>query len=537
MTMQKEIFIGFVGGIGVDFDSVIYFLINEFKAQGYHVNKINISDLIATCCGDFSEKNDELKRIEYYMDKGTLLRKKYGNAILSYLTLAEIHNKRRENNKKFNTVYFIKSFKRPEEVDIFRKLYGRNFILFSVHSSLISRKNRLFSSKNIKKNKEIHEKIDNLIKKDFEENNFNQKKHGQNVIETFPKAHVFLNTDVENTLQNAIRRFVDILFGHPFHTPTIDERNIFLAKGLSLRSADLSRQVGVVIANSDGDIIATGCNDVPKFGGGLYEPSDLNDQRDFKINKREEKIELVKDLLEKLSVISIFKENTEIIQYLKKIIKDNEKIKNIYEELKEFGAKVTDILEFSRPVHAEMEAICDAARRGIKLKNSTLYSTTYPCHLCAKLILAVGIKKVVYIDPYPKSEATALFEGVIVDSHSIKHKSGNDFLSFDAFMGISPKRYLHVFTQKNRKEKDGTAKRPRREHDSPYLKERNSIDYFLREVVILKKTKDLLNKSTDLTLNLSKFKGSMEEAQGNYDTLKNKILPNLDDLAEEYRKL
>lgn len=48
-----------------------------------------------------------------------------------------------------------------------------------------------------------------------------------------------------------------------------------------------------------------------------------------------------------------------------------------------------------RTVHAEQNAICQAARRGIALDGSTLYCTMTPCRTCAMLIINCGIKKVV----------------------------------------------------------------------------------------------------------------------------------------------
>jgi len=61
-----------------------------------------------------------------------------------------------------------------------------------------------------------------------------------------------------------------LFFGKPCVTPTKDEYAMFLAFAAATRSGDLSRQVGAVITSETGEIIATGANDVPCFGGGLY---------------------------------------------------------------------------------------------------------------------------------------------------------------------------------------------------------------------------------------------------------------------------
>ena len=51
-------------------------------------------------------------------------------------------------------------------------------------------------------------------------------------------------------------------------------------------------------------------------------------------------------------------------------------------------------------VHAEANAICQAAYHGITTRNSTLYTTHYPCDLCQRLIINAGIKRVVYKHDY-----------------------------------------------------------------------------------------------------------------------------------------
>ena len=48
-----------------------------------------------------------------------------------------------------------------------------------------------------------------------------------------------------------------------------------------------------------------------------------------------------------------------------------------------------------RTVHAEQNAICQAAKRGIALEGSTLYCRMTPCRVCAMLIINCGIKRVV----------------------------------------------------------------------------------------------------------------------------------------------
>jgi len=51
-------------------------------------------------------------------------------------------------------------------------------------------------------------------------------------------------------------------------------------------------------------------------------------------------------------------------------------------------------------MHAEQNAIAKAARKGIPLEGSTFYITLSPCPDCCKLMVASGVKRVVYADEY-----------------------------------------------------------------------------------------------------------------------------------------
>ncbi len=203
---------------------------------------------------------------------------------------------------------------------------------------------------------------------------------------------------------------------------------MFLAYAASLRSADLSRQVGAVIANAHNDIIATGANDVPQFGGGLYWPGD-NDQRDYALghdSNEMEKREITLRIMKKLEPNSA-KTDEVLIAEGSKFLKDT---------------GILNITEYGRAVHAEMEAILSAARNGISVRGATLYSTTYPCHNCAKHIVAAGISKVRYVEPYPKSYATKLHS----DSIEANGDKATDKVNFEPFVGIGPRRFVDLFS-------------------------------------------------------------------------------------------
>jgi dCMP deaminase len=57
--------------------------------------------------------------------------------------------------------------------------------------------------------------------------------------------------------------------------------------------------------------------------------------------------------------------------------------------------------ELCRALHAEQNAVIQAAKYGIPIEGSTIYTTTYPCVICAKILIASNIKRIVYKGAYP----------------------------------------------------------------------------------------------------------------------------------------
>ncbi len=66
--------------------------------------------------------------------------------------------------------------------------------------------------------------------------------------------------------------------------------------------------------------------------------------------------------------------------------------------------------ELCRGVHAEQNAIIQAAYFGVSVKDSTIYTTTFPCSMCAKILINAGVKEVVYAEGYEDDMSKKLFE-------------------------------------------------------------------------------------------------------------------------------
>ncbi|MDO5116975.1 MAG: cytidine/deoxycytidylate deaminase family protein [Eggerthellaceae bacterium] len=66
--------------------------------------------------------------------------------------------------------------------------------------------------------------------------------------------------------------------------------------------------------------------------------------------------------------------------------------------------------ELCRGLHAEQNAIIQAARYGIDISEASIYMTTQPCVVCAKMLINAGIRKIVYANPYPDELALSMLE-------------------------------------------------------------------------------------------------------------------------------
>lgn len=75
--------------------------------------------------------------------------------------------------------------------------------------------------------------------------------------------------------------------------------------------------------------------------------------------------------------------------------------------------------ELCRAVHAEQNAIIQAALHGISTEASTLYCTHQPCMLCAKMLINAGVIKVIYDNDYPDKEGLSILReaGVEVEKY------------------------------------------------------------------------------------------------------------------------
>ena len=75
--------------------------------------------------------------------------------------------------------------------------------------------------------------------------------------------------------------------------------------------------------------------------------------------------------------------------------------------------------ELCYAVHAEQNAIVQAAKLGISVDGATIYVTHQPCSICAKMIINSGIKRIVYKEGYPDDFSMQLFKesGILIQKY------------------------------------------------------------------------------------------------------------------------
>ncbi|MBC7080937.1 MAG: cytidine/deoxycytidylate deaminase family protein [Thermoplasmatales archaeon] len=74
------------------------------------------------------------------------------------------------------------------------------------------------------------------------------------------------------------------------------------------------------------------------------------------------------------------------------------------------GIKRGERHELCRGLHAEQNAIIQAAVFGVAIKDASIYVTDFPCSVCAKMLVNAGIKELIYMNDYPDELAEKILE-------------------------------------------------------------------------------------------------------------------------------
>jgi deoxycytidylate deaminase len=228
----------------------------------------------------------------------------------------------------------------------------------------------------------------------------------QSLKDCMQKADVFVaNPGGPGKLANQIRhmnaqlvRYVSLALRPGLVTPTRDERCMQIAFVAKLNSGCISRQVGAVVVDREHSICSLGWNDTPKGQtacllrdvGALLTSNDDEAFSDYEKN------------------------DDELRAYLEKTFKNREQLKrahglrcpfcfkDAYNTVNRAKNQV-----HTRSLHAEENAFLQLAKRGSPgIAGGVLYTTARPCELCSKKAFQLGIREIVYVDPYPGISTT-----------------------------------------------------------------------------------------------------------------------------------
>ncbi len=378
-----------------------------------------------------------VNRTEKLQELGNSLRKQYGNIILASSATSRFICPilKADKGHKKRTAFILDSLKHPDEVHFLRNTFRDAFYMIGVTSNDQRRMERLRERKGYDINT-----FERISEADADQS----LKYGQKTRETILLSdYIVLNEfSTKDEIRVETERLISLIFGSTIISPRRDEFAMSVAFKAAAKSACLSRKVGSAILNVNGQLLSTGCNDVPQFTGGLYDTSSKEDMRCWarggKCYNDDEKSQIAAQLQDELIKRGLLKDNSEETK--------NEVLNVIY------SSRLKQLIEFSRAVHAEMDAIINIARNGITgIIGSTLYCTTYPCHNCAKHIVDAGISRVVYFEPYEKSLAVKLHSDAINDSSEKRRQNKVDF---EGYGGVSPRKYDDFFNPDlERKEK------------------------------------------------------------------------------------
>ena len=469
----NELVFAVVGPVGSGTSEIAEALEGLLNKSGYDATVLKARRVIETAAhkiGIAIPETPKLAQSTALQDAGDRVREgSKDNAAVAVGLVELIRNKRAEKQSAEITpgaviepdgtlrAYILDSLRHPHEVTLLRRVYQDAFCLIGVFCHEIERTKRLREDK-------YRDASADEIEKFMERDENAPEEHGQKVADTFHLADYFIDNTLvrfkkmggateenkEWDVPDQLGRLVDILTHRRIVRPRPGETGMFHAYGARMRSSCLSRQVGAALTDGSGSLIATGTNEVPRAGGGVYggvlaetASGELDAESDFRCfvhngycsNTREQNA-IIKDLFSSIAELKSITMNDDLLKRMRK-------------------TRIGQLIEFSRAVHAEMDALLAAARSGAKTGDTRLFVTTFPCHNCARHIVSAGVVEVQYIEPYLKSQAIPLHgDAIVTDPKAWIRPEGGKALAangatpnvlFRPFIGVAPRLYRRAF--------------------------------------------------------------------------------------------
>lgn len=366
--------------------------------------------------------------VENLQTIGNEIRRETGDP--GYLARSAIFEADRRQRKADLAGLVLDGIKNLGEVEVLQRF--PNFFLFAVHASEEVRSKRF--SDEARGNRDDFAQAD---RRDRDE----QEPSGQQVKLCTDRADILCNNDESVSLQaptkleeyvadSVVARYIHVIKAlagkeeRRDRRPEVEEVCMTAAYCVARQSLCVKRQVGAVIAGPDGGFLASGHNAVPPGHKDCIEDPDLQCcardrlQEDFVAKLRHCPMCGAKLMHRTVCPKCAHEEQ----RFVKRCPGCGAEIDAPFAcpECNEdvfrgvvpgADSRYGKLLDMCRALHGEENAILSLARNGIRLPpGCTLYTTTFPCTLCANKIRQLGIKRVVYAEPYPQKEAQDILE-------------------------------------------------------------------------------------------------------------------------------
>ncbi len=442
-----ELILGLVYGAGAETETFHQLLKESLHGYGYELRTVHLSNYFQSLLGEDDVQREHPEATRKLQNMGDTLRDKTKlNDVIAQLAVFLVAGKRARASTS-RVAWLVRSLKRREEVATLRRIYGPRFILFALHVPELQRQKYLMDR---------WERWANVPSKHFDAEALTDLhrdysdpavRYGQGVRDTFSLADFFIDGRSRASLKAVIPRAVHLIFGEAFVPPFREEQGMYHAFAAGLRSAEMGRQVGAALISRAGDLVAVGTNDVPSGEGGLYWSPDQPDGRDF---ARQPPLDsntvwqrrIARELLVRMAATGWTNKRRLTALGNGAFDVPEERLDDFLRDLT--GTRFDAITEFGRSLHAEMDAITSAARRGIAIDKTTLVCTTLPCHNCARHVIASGIERVLYIHPYAKSLARELHDDSII-FEPVTPGPVEGRVVFEQYVGVAPRVYSPYF--------------------------------------------------------------------------------------------
>lgn len=333
--------------------------------------------------------------------------------------------------EKGRVSYFVvDSFRNPFEATYFHEKYT-SYYLMAVNCPDDHRKDRLFNKLGLDK-----DEIYKLDEKEYP-NKPPLESHdnfvSQNIGSCIQKADIHVNNDglsdnkSNREILGQLFKYLSLILHPGLVTPSADEKMMQIAYTGKLNSGCISRQVGAVVTDKNGAIKGIGWNSTPEDQVPCLLRSAKfisNSEDDNSFSEYELKNEKIREQIE---AHSNSYENGESLLGLNPSFC----FKDIRNHIDENKNQV-----HTRSLHAEENAILQVVKYGGgALQYGTLYSTASPCELCSKKAFQLGLKRIVFIDPYPGTAK----EQILMCGDKVKRPE------VELFSGVIGKAYQKLY--------------------------------------------------------------------------------------------